>query len=206
MKVIQNRPNNTFILIEGSKRSVLPELKEIKDFSRQIQKKAKEQFGMNFKFLITWGAAIGGIMMPLETFLDTGGFNVNEVEKLLILIGVGAIIFTENEDKIKKLVSMIEEKGLMNTFVQVLSKGEDLRKTFISFIDSLNITLQTLTNILGYAFLIPVLPMLLEFANSGYSEKDMKEILIRFAYFTSVSISGIALKEVVAKIIKRFKR
>jgi len=79
MKVIQNRPNNTFILIEGSKRSVLPELKEIKDFSRQIQKKAKEQFGMNFKFLITWGAAIGGIMMPLETFLDTGGFNVNEV-------------------------------------------------------------------------------------------------------------------------------
>jgi hypothetical protein len=206
MKVIQNRPNNPFILIEGSRRSVLPELKEIKDFSRQIQKKAKEQFGMNFKFLITWGAAIGGIMMPLEAFLDTGGFNVNEVEKLLILIGVGAIIFTENEDKIKKLVSMIEEKGLMNTFVQVLSKGEDLRKTFISFIDSLNITLQTLTNILGYAFLIPVLPMLLEFANSGYSEKDMKEILIRFAYFTSVSISGIALKEVVAKIIKRFKR
>jgi len=206
MKVIQNRPNNSFILIEGSRRSVLPELKEIKDFSRQLQKKTKEQFGMNFKFLITWGAAIGGIMMPLEAFIETGGFNLNEVEKLLILIGVGAIIFTENEDKIKKLISMIEEKGLMNTFVQDLGKGEQLRNTFISFIDSLNITLQTLTNILGYAFLIPVLPMLLEFANSGYSEKDLKEILIRFAYFTSVSISGIALKEVVAKIIKRFKR
>lgn len=205
MKIIQNRPNNPFILIEGS-RKVLPELKEIKDFSRNIQKKAKEQFGMNFKFLITWGAAIGGIMMPLQTFLDTGGFNINEVEKLLILIGVGAIIFTENEDKIKKLISMVEEKGLMNTFVQVLGKGEQLRDTFISFIDSLNVTIQTLTNILGYAFLIPVLPMLLEFANSGYSEKDMKEILLRFVYFTSVSVSGIALKEIVSKIIKRFKR
>lgn len=205
MKVIQNRPNNSFVLIEGT-RKVLPELKEIKDFSREIQKKAKDQFGTNFKFLITWGAAIGGIMMPLQSFIETGGFNISDTEKFLILIGVGAIIFTENEDKIKKLVSMVEEKGLMNTFVQVLSKGNQLRDTFISFIDSLNVTLQTLTNILGYAFLIPVLPMLFEFANSGYSEKDMKEILLRFVYFTSISISGIALKEIVSKIIKRFKR
>lgn len=206
MKIVPNRQKNSLIILEGSKRSVLPELKEVKNFSREIQKKAKEQFGTNFKFLITWGAAIGGIMMPLEHFINTGGFQMNEVEKLLVLIGVGAIIFSENEQKIKKLISMIEEKGLMNTFVQVLKKGEDLRDTFISFIDSLNVTIQTLTNILGYAFLIPVLPMLLEFANSGYSEDDLREILIRFAYFTSVSVSGIALKELVAKIIKRFKR
>jgi DNA polymerase III sliding clamp (beta) subunit (PCNA family) len=37
-------------------------------------------------------------------------------------------------------------------------------------------------------------------------QKDLKEILMRFVYFTSVSISGIALKELVSKIIKRFKR
>lgn len=193
-------------MIEGEgRRSVLPELKEVKDFSRQIQKKTKEQFGMNFKFLITWGAAIGGIMMPLESYIDTGGFQMNNTEKLLILIGVGAVIFTENEEKIKKLVSMIEEKGLINTFTQVLSKGEQLRDTFLSFIDSLNTTIQTLSNILGYAFLIPVLPMLLEFANSGYTPQDLKELLLRFTYFTSISISGIALKELVKKIIERFK-
>jgi hypothetical protein len=205
MKVISNNQTNSFLIIEGN-RSVLPELKEVKNFSRQIQKRAKEQFGMNFKFLITWGASIGGIMMPLEIYINTGGFQINDTEKLLILIGVGARIFTENEDKIKKLVSMIEEKGLINTFTQVLSKGEQLRDTFLSFMDSLNVTFQTLTNILGYAFLIPVLPMLLEFANSGYTQQDLKELLMRFVYFTSISISGIALKELVARIIQRFKR
>lgn len=204
MKIISKKQNNSFVILEGDK-NVLPELREIKSFVREIQKKCREQFGTNFKFLSTWGAAIGGIMMPLEQYINTGNFQITETEKFLILIGVSAIIFFENEEKIKKLVKMIEEKGIINIFSQVLQKGEFLRDVFISFIDSLNITLQTLSNILGYAFLIPVLPMLLDFAKSGYSEKELKVLLLRFAYFTSVSISGVALKEVVSKIIKRFK-
>lgn len=204
MKVISKKHSSSFVILEGDRR-VLPELKSIKAFTKEIQRKSREQFGTNFKFLATWGAAIGGIMMPIQQYLDNGSFQINDTEKFLILIGVGAIIFFESEEKIKKLVKLIEEKGLINVFSQVLQKGEVLRESFLSFMDSLNITLQTLTNVLGYAFLIPVLPMLLDFAQSGYSEQELRELLLRFAYFTSISISGIALKEVVSKIIKRFK-
>jgi hypothetical protein len=192
------------VILEGDRR-VLPELKEIKAFTKELQRKSREQFGTNFKFLATWGAAIGGIMMPIQQYLDNGSFQITDTEKFLILIGVGSIVFFESEDKIKRLVKLIEEQGLINVFSQVLQKGESLRESFLSFMDSLNITLQTLTNVLGYAFLIPVLPMLLDFAQSGYSEQELRELLLRFAYFTSISISGIALKEVVSKIIKRFK-
>ena len=204
MKVISKKHTNSFVILEGDRR-VLPELKEIKAFTKELQRKSREQFGTNFKFLATWGAAIGGIMMPIQQYLDNGSFQINDTEKFLILIGVGSIIFFESEDKIKKLVKLIEEQGLINVFSQVLQTGEVLRDSFVSFIDSLNITLQTLTNVLGYAFLIPVLPMLLDFAQSGHSEQELRELLLRFAYFTSISISGIALKEVVSKIIKRFK-
>jgi hypothetical protein len=186
MKVISKKHTNSFVILEGDRR-VLPELKSIKSFTKELQRKCREQFGTNFKFLATWGASIGGIMMPIQQYLDNGSFQITETEKFLILIGVGSIIFFESEDKIKKLVKLIEEKGLINIFSQVLQKGEMLRESFISFIESLNITLQTLTNVLGYAFLIPVLPMLLDFAQSGYSEKELRELLLRFAYFTSIS-------------------
>jgi hypothetical protein len=206
MKVITKKTNiNNFIILEGGKRSVLPELREVKEFTRSLSKKAKEQFGSKFKFIITWGSAIGGILMPIENYLKTGGISLSDSDITLILIGVGSIIFFENEDKIKKIVSLIEEKKLMSTFANALSKGENLKKVFISFIDSLNVTLHTLTNILGYAFLIPILPLLLEFAKSGYSEAELKELLMRFVYFTSISISGITLKELVSKIVKRFR-
>jgi hypothetical protein len=204
MKVISKKHTSSFVILEGDRR-VLPELKEIRAFTKELQRKSREQFGTNFKFLATWGAAIGGIMMPIQQYLDSGSFQINDTEKILILIGVGSIIFFESEDKIKKLIKLVEEKGLINVFSQVLQKGEMLRDVFLSFMDSLNITLQTLTNVLGYAFLIPVLPMLLDFAQSGYTEKELRELLLRFAYFTSISISGIALKEVVSKIVKRFK-
>jgi hypothetical protein len=204
MKVISKKHTSSFVIMEGNRR-ILPELKSAKEFAKELQRKCREQFGTNFKFLATWGAAIGGIMMPIQQYLDNGSFQITDTEKFLILIGVGSIIFFESEDKIKKLVKLVEEKGLINVFSQVLQKGEVLRDSFVSFIDSLNITLQTLTNVLGYAFLIPVLPMLLDFAQSGYTEKELRELLLRFAYFTSISISGIAIKEVVSKIVKRFK-
>jgi hypothetical protein len=206
MKVISKTTPSKFIILEGDKRSSIPEFKEVKEFTRNLSKKAKDQFGTNFKFLITWGAAIGGIMMPIENFLKSGSFNFDDQDIMLILIGVGSIIFYENEEKIKKILKIVEERGLMNVFATTLSKAENLKRVFISFIDSLNVTVHTATNILSYAFLIPVLPSLFEFAKSGFNSDQLEELLIRFAYFTSIAISGITLKEIVEKIIKRFKR
>lgn len=205
MKIVSKKQESRYIILEGTKRSLLPELKEVKEYSKQLQKRTKEQFGMNFKFLITWGAAIGGLMMPIETFIKSGNFNLSEKDVLLILIGVGSILFYENEEKIKKLIKEIDEKGLIETFTETLKKGEKLKSAFFSFIDSLNVTTHTLTNILSYAFVIPILPMLLDFANAGFSPQQLKELLLRVTYFTSIAVSGLAVKELIEKIIKRFR-
>ena len=35
--------------------------------------------------LLTWGASVGGLMMPLDNYIKSGNFNLNDREEILIL-------------------------------------------------------------------------------------------------------------------------
>jgi hypothetical protein len=59
---------------------------------------------------------------------------------------------------------------------------------------------------MSYAFIVPILLMLFNMVKSGQiSPSDAKEITVRIIGSGVVSLSGIVVRDLVTKLIKRFK-
>jgi predicted MFS family arabinose efflux permease len=94
---------------------------------------------------------------------------------------------------------------LVKIFDDVLRTTNKLRTVFLSFIESLNVTMGNLANMLAYTFIIPVLPQLYQMAQEGFSSEDTSLIIKRLLSYGIITVSGIILKSLVTKILNRFK-
>ncbi len=173
---------------------------------KEIINEAQNQIGMNLQFLLTWGAGIGGFMGPVEDFVRGKYPEIDESELVLILIGVIATYFVDNKKIVTKIYTKIYEDGLSGIFDRILKKTDTLRNTFIEFIDSLGLTFHKITNMLSYTFIIPILPMIYQMVEDGSTENvDFKQLAIRIISFTGLTLSGIIFKELLSKLVIRFK-
>lgn len=205
----------TLIITESQKKLILSEsvsdefvsiLKKKYEFTKRVLKQSSEQVNLNLEFLLTWGASIGGFMGPLNDFIAGNNPELSDVELSLLITGIVAIHFADNRKMVKTILDKIKEDGLSKPFKQLLNKSEELKKTFIDFISSLNLTLHKLTNLMSYAFVIPLIPMLYESVANGFiSDRDAKEIALRLTSFGILTVSGIMVREMIIKLIKRFK-
>jgi hypothetical protein len=205
MQIILKEEQLRKLLTEGSDESIVSYLKQLKEFASNVIEKANSDMGVNLKMLSIWGAGVGGIMEPLNGFIHNGNFNLTEYQSVAILCATTAILLNENSKNISKLLKIIKEEDIESSFNIVLSKGKELKEVFTSFIESLNITLYTITNIMSYAFIIPLLPLIWEISQSGVDKEIIKEISIRILSFSLVSISGNMIKELLTKLINRFR-
>ena len=193
------------ILIKESYRSKISDVvKQNYEFTKKVLKETMGTTGINLEFMLTWGASIGGFMRPISEFLQTGNVNLTDIELSLVLTGIMASLYLENKETLKELLSKINEDGLTEVFVSGLKKTEELKFTFLKFIESMNITFSKVSNMLAYAFIVPILPMLYQMSDIGMSAKEIKEIVTRIVSFGLVTVSSIVLREVVSKILKRF--
>ena len=193
------------ILIKESYRSKISDVvKQNYEFTKKVLKETMSTTGINLEFMLTWGASIGGFMRPISEFLQTGNVNLTDIELSLVLTGLMASLYLENKETLKELLSKINEEGLTEVFVSGLKKTEELKFTFLKFIESMNITFSKVSNMLAYAFIVPILPMLYQMSGIGMSAKDIKEIVTRIVSFGLVTASSIVIREVVSKILKRF--
>lgn len=193
------------ILIKESYRSKISDVvKQNYEFTKKVLKETMSTTGINLEFMLTWGASIGGFMRPISEFLQTGNVNLTDIELSLVLTGIMASLYLENKETLKELLSKINEEGLTEVFVSGLKKTEELKFTFLRFIESMNITFSKVSNMLAYAFIVPILPMLYQMSDIGMSAKEIKEIVTRIVSFGLVTVSSIVLREVVSKILKRF--
>jgi hypothetical protein len=205
MKIILNESQYRKILLESSKKDMSDYLNELNDFAKMVISKTQDDLNINLKMLFIWGAGVGGVMGPLNEFIESGNFNLNEFQTASILCAATAILFGESKSNIKKLTDVIKEEGITSVFFKVLNKGTKLKDTFLNFIQSLNMTLSSITNIMSYAFIIPLLPMVWEISQSGFDSKDVKEIIIRLMSFGITAVSGNLLRELVTKLLNRFR-
>ena len=193
------------ILIKESYRSKISDVvKQNYEFTKKVLKETMGTTGINLEFMLTWGASIGGFMRPISEFLQTGDVNLTDIELSLVLTGIMASLYLENKETLKELLSKINEEGLTEVFVSGLKKTEELKFTFLKFIESMNITFSKVSNMLAYAFIVPILPMLYQMSDIGMSAKEIKEIVTRIVSFGLVTVSSIVLREVVSKILNRF--
>ena len=206
--------NKTILINEGQKKLILKEsindsfgeiIKGSYEFTKKIIKMSSEQMGVNLEFLLTWGASIGGFVGPLNDFIAGKFPELSDMELSLIITGVISLYYIDNKETVKKILGKIKEVGLYDEFGVLLKKSGELKSTFVDFITSLNITLHKVTNIMSYAFIIPIIPIIYESVSSGViSSSDYKEIALRLGSFGLLTVAGVLVRELFGKLIKRF--
>ena len=182
------------ILQEQDQSKMSDYMKEMYSYTKNLVDKSKKIYGLNLKLLLTWGASIGGFVLPLDNFIKTGRFELNDVEQTLILIGIACSIFYDNSRTLKLIYKKIKEHGLEDVFKEVLVKSKNLKSSFSRFLSSANVTVSSSLDLLAYSFLIPIITDILDASvNGGDIEIMSKTIAKRLIASGVVIVSQVFL-------------
>ena len=193
----------SILITENQKRLLLKEslLKDVSEVIKnnyevasEILKSSKEQMGVNLQFLMTWGASIGGFVGPLTQFVEGNNPELTSTQVTSIMIGVIATFYLDNRETILKIVNRLKEDGLFDVYIKAVSKGKELKRSFVRFIESLNMTLHKVTNMMTYTFIIPLVEKILSMSQSGeITNDDIKQLAMRVASFGLLTVSSITV-------------
>lgn len=179
-------------------------MKYMNSFTHKIVNIAKKKFGLNVRFLMTMGTAIGGFLLPLDMFIKQGTFELNDEQAALILTGVAAINFYGAKKNLQDIISKIDEEGLADYFQSVLEKSNKLKSSFVTFLESLSLTLGSVQEIISYSFILPLITDFMSIAQGTADFWTASEIISeRIIASGVVIVSGQILIEVINKILKR---
>lgn len=205
MKVVISENQNKLLLTEGLSEKILKSYKLMIEFTEKVLKEAKTVTGLDFGFLLSWGSTLGGLMMPVSKFIEGEYPELTSLDLSLLVTGVMVTYYTSNKKALVKILSEIKERGLVEVFDKMLSAANNLKDTFLSFVESLNITMSKVSNMLAYTFLIPILPQLYEMAQMGFDQTTINQIIKRLLSYGVIIGSSIIVREVIRKIINRFR-
>jgi hypothetical protein len=205
LTVVINESQKKVLITESISDELIGVLKTNYETVKNIIEETSKEFGGHFNILISWGATIGGFVGPLEDFLSGQYPELSDLEISLILMGVISSYYIDNKTFVTKIYEKIKEEGLIQPFKTVLNKSKELKEVFLEFIGSLGVTLHKVTNIMSYTFIIPLIPMLYNLAKGDPNSVEPLHIAQRLSGFGLLTISGIILKELINKLIKRFR-
>lgn len=195
------------LLSEGLKSSIDDDMKILNAFSHNLINRVKRRYGLNLKLLLTWGTSFGGLVLPLNNFIEKGSFNLDENQVALLLLGVAAVLYFDNKSLIKKISSKIKEENLESEFETVLGKGFELRGAFMNFMQSLDTSVRSFSEIVSYAFLVPIVTDIYDAAmkidSVGVATENVTERLLASGV---ILVGSEILHEVIKSIIRRMKK
>ena len=205
MDIILSEHQYSKLLTEEKKSEVSQSVSESKKFVKDVISDIKTQYKIDFSFALTWGAAIGGFVGPIARYMEGKYPSLTHSDITLLSFACILTYFSSNKDKLSKVLDLIKEKKLVTYFQQMLMKSEDLKESFFGFLSSLNITFSKVGNMLAYTFLVPLVPMLKHIADMDLP-KDQLDLLIKSIIgYAAVLTSSVVVRDVVEKIIKRFR-
>lgn len=194
------------ILAEQDDSRMTNAMRALYSFTYNTVSRVVKKYGINVRMLLTWGTSVGGLMLPLDNFMKSGNFQIDNNQRALIIAGVASILYYENKALFTKIFKKIKEENLEEVFKSVLEKGEILKKTFIEFLSSMNRGLSSFLDIVGYAFLIPILTDIHYLAIESKSLNETALIISeRIVASGVVVLSAELISRLIKKILERFK-
>lgn len=175
-------------------------LSNIAQIGKENLKDTQKMMKFDLKFLLTWSATIGGFMGPLSQYIKDQNVEITEANINLIVVGVCAILFYNNEKLVAEIITKIKEKGLISVFESALVKGEELKNALIGFLESVGLTIGSLFAIASFTFLIPIIGILNTYAVSGeLTPESIQEISERIAMAGVTALSATTIRNFLKK-------
>jgi hypothetical protein len=206
MDFLINESQLRIILQEQDKSKMSDYMKELYSFTSNLVNRVKKTYGLNIRLLLTWGASVGGLVMPLDNFIKNGRFELTDEQTILILAGIACSYFYENTKTLKLILSKIKEEGLEETFKEILVKSKNLKNSFLKFLKSANVTLGSTLELVTYSFLIPIIT---DIQSAVTNSEDLHTIAMRISERLIASgvviVTQITLTETIKKILKKFE-
>ena len=204
MDFLINESQLKIILEQQNRHNLNDDMNKLYSFTKSLVEKAKTIYGINIKLLLTWGAAVGGLVMPLSDFIQTGSFDLSDDQEVLLLVGAACSFFYDNAKMLRSVYEKIEMEGLGEVFKEVLLKGKNLKEAFIKFMIASSITIGSLLEIMGYAFLIPIITDLQQIANNNGDLTETGILIAKRLVASGVIVVGqVALAKTITKILKK---
>ena len=196
------------ILNEEKSSKIINSLKYLNSFTKELIIKAKKDWDIDFKFLTTFGTAIGGFAAPLNHFIRTGDFELTDSQITLILIGIVALYYYNNKSALMKIIQIIKSEGIEKEFNRVLLKSKELKKSFVKFMTRINKTMSDTFSIMKFAFLIPIISDDIMETLIGSSDVKTATTLIvkRLLAYGAITLSSEVLSNVIEGILKRLSK
>ena len=196
------------ILNEEKSSKIINSLKYLNSFTKELIIKAKKDWDLDFKFLTTFGTAIGGFAAPLNHFIRTGDFELTDSQITLILIGIVALYYYNNKSSLMKIIEIIKSEGIENEFNRVLLKSKELKKSFVKFMTRINKTMSDTFSIMKFAFLIPIISDDIMETLIGSSDVKTATTLIvkRLLAYGAITFGSDILSNVIEGILKKLSK
>ena len=206
MRIIITESQKRMIILENIGEDLGSIIKQNVEGVKTLISKAQKQLNTSLQFLLTWGAGISGFMPLINEFIQGRFPELTEEQIFLISIAVITTHFFENKEINKQILDKIKETGILKAFKITSKKILELKSVFYDFVDSLGVTFQKITNMLSYAFMIPIIPILLQFVTDGLiTNSDLKNLGTIIIASTGLTISGIIVNQLITKMVRRFR-
>ena len=206
VKIIISEAQQKRIIIESMGDQIKDELEEKKGLISRISREASEQIKFDLSIMLTFSAPIAGFIGPLEDYLKGKHHELTSIEISLILSGIIFQYIKDNSEAISRIKKKIKTMGLTDYYKDALRKSDELKNSFLNFIESLGISIQKTSNIMGFTFLIPLVPMLYHGIQDGtITTENIYEIVERIGLFMGANYGGTTLREILNLLVKKLR-
>lgn len=206
MRYKRTKINESVLLLESQTTSLGKDLIEMHDQMVKILEDCHQVWKLNAKFLVTWGASLGGLILPLKNWIETNHPELSYEQVILLLLGVASNFFYDNEVFIKKVLKKIHQEGLVDVFKKVFKKTKELKKSLEELLMGLKNFTINMSSIVSYAFILPILSDLVNMVSEGDFDENVRLITTRILASGVVLISGVSLANLLTELFKSFQK
>lgn len=201
MKFIITEEQYKQILNESIQENISKKIEKFKEFFQKIIDDLKKSYNFHIKFGLTYGAGIGAIIQPITDYLNSRYPNLETSQIEMLAVASIMVVFFEGKE-IEKVEQKISEENLENELADGVGYTEVLSRKFKKVINVLGMSIYRMSDIVAYAFLLPLLTEIYKFMDKGIDAMDFDMISKSIMVSTGIMIGGNLIKRMVERLNK----
>jgi hypothetical protein len=205
MEIIITEEQQRIILKENFKSDVIRKVESFKKYTSDIIGDLKNTMNFNFRFGVTYGAGIGVVLNHVIEHMHGKYSGLSDTDIKMLAVTAIMVVFFESKDLIK-MESEVEKKGLDSELVEAVHFTETLKTKFSRILKAVGSSFWRGTDIVGYAFLLPILGEFTKFLQSyNVSDMDFDTIAQSLSEATGIIVGGHVLKRMFNSLSEKYK-